>query len=201
MPAVPARQATLTEPLSMPRPSRRGALPTAALPALLLLAPLAGCGGDDKQPQFAPACPQAGIVRDAADLSRYGSGGRDLTDLVLDGRVTGVRGSCAPGDTKDTVKTTLQVVIELTRGPAARGRAAEAGYFVAVVDGERILDKRTFNLRAEFPANTDRIRLSGDEVELTLPVSATKTAAAYRVLVGFQLQPAELALNRQRGPR
>lgn len=191
---------------AIPRPVRPGALLRPLFPALLPMSGLlmsgllAGCGGDSG-PRFAPACPQAGIVRDAADISRYSGGGRDLTDLVLDGRVTNVRGSCTPGDAKDTVKTTLQVGIELTRGPAARGRATEVGYFVAVLEGERILDKRTFNLRTEFPANTDRIRLSGDEVELTLPVTAAKTAAAYKVLVGFQLQPNELALNRQRGPR
>ena len=74
-------------------------------------------------------------------------------------------------------------------------------YFVAVLDGERILDKQVFALRAEFPANADRLRLAGDEVELRLPVTPTKTAAAYRIQVGFQLSPAELALNRQRGRR
>lgn len=198
MPVRDACQASRPQRREMPRtfPSR----PTIDLAVLLLPAALAGCG-DSSQARFAPACPQAGIVRDAADLSRYNGGGRDLTDLVLDGRITGVRGACSPGDAKDTTKTTMNVGMELTRGPAARTRAMEVSYFVAVVEGERILDKRVFTLRPEFPPNTDRIRLTGDDIELNLPTTAAKSAAAYRVLVGFQLQPSELAQNRQRGPR
>ena len=95
----------------------------------------------------------------------------------------------------------VQVGIELTRGPAAPGRRVEFAYFVAVLDGDAILDKQVFPLRAEFPANADRLRFAGDEVELRLPVRENKTAAAYRIEVGFQLTPEELAANRSRGRR
>ena len=170
--------------------------------ALLWLAPLlalAGCGGTSDE-KFAPACPQPSIPRDLNDLTRFRGAGRDLTDTVLDARITGLSGKCERNGT-DAVLTTVSVGIELTRGPAAASRTAELAYFVAVSEGERILDKRVFNLRAEFPSNTDRLRLSGDDVELRLPVSATKTAAAYRVSVGFQLTPAEIEVNRRRGRR
>ena len=167
----------------------------ALLPALFLPL-LAGCGGSTDA--FAPPCPAVAIVRDAADLQRYRGAGRDLTDAVLSGRITGINGSCKR-DGAETVVTTVQVGIELQRGPAAPGRQAGTSYFVAVLDGDRILDKQVFNLRAEFPANADRLRLSGDDVELRLPVTASKTAAAYRVQVGFQLTPAELEANRRRG--
>ena len=163
---------------------------------LALLVPvLAGCGGSDEA--FAPACPNVGLVRDAADLVRYRGAGRDLTDLVLNGRLTGVGGSCKR-DGSSTVVTTVQVGIELQRGPAAPGRQAQIAYFVAVLDGDRIMDKQVFQLGAEFPANADRLRLSGDAVELRLPVKPDKTAAAYRVQIGFQLTPLELEVNRRR---
>jgi len=160
---------------------------------------LAGCGSGTED-AFAPACPGAAIVRDAADLSRYRGAGRDLTDTVVEGRITGINGNCKR-DGADTVVTTVQVGIELMRGPAAPGRRAELAYFVAVLDGDRILDKQVFPLRAEFPANADRLRLTGDDVELRLQVKPDKTAAAYRIQVGFQLTPEELERNRQRGRR
>ena len=165
------------------------------LPALLLLA---GCGaaGDG----FPPACPGAAIVRDAADLTRYRGAGRDLTDAVLDARITGLGGSCR-ADGAGFVSTTVSVGVELTRGPAAPGRQAELSYFVAVLDGERILDKQVFGLRAEFPPNNNRLRLTGDDVELRLPVTGTKGADAYRIQVGFQLTALELDVNRRRGQR
>ena len=161
----------------------------------LLMPVLAGCGGSDEA--FAPACPNVGLVRDAADLVRYRGAGRDLTDLVLNGRLTGVGGSCKR-DGSSTVVTTVQVGIELQRGPAAPGRQAQIAYFVAVLDGDRIMDKQVFQLGAEFPANADRLRLSGDAVELRLPVKPDKTAAAYRIQIGFQLTPLELEVNRRR---
>ena len=167
-----------------------------AMTLLALLVPvLAGCGGSEEA--FAPACPNVGLVRDAADLVRYRGTGRDLTDLVLNGRLTGVGGSCKR-DGSSTVVTTVQVGMELQRGPAAPGRQAQLAYFVAVLDGDRILDKQVFRLRAEFPANADRLRLSGDDVELRLPVKPDKTAAAYRIQIGFQLTPLELEVNRRR---
>lgn len=169
-----------------------------SLPALLPALLLAGCGaGGDN---FAPPCPGAAIVRDAADITRYRGAGRDLTDAVLDGRITGLGGSCK-ADGEGFVSTTVSVGMELTRGPAAPGRQAEVSYFVAVLDGERILDKQVFNLRAEFPPNNDRLRLTGDSVELRLPVRPGKGADAYRIQVGFQLTPLELDVNRRRGSR
>ena len=177
-------------------------MPAPRLSPWLRAAPLlalAGCGAatDDA---FAPACPGAAIVRDAADLSRYRGAGRDLTDAVLEGRIAGLAGRCSR-DGADTVVATVQVAIDLSRGPAAPGRLAEVSYFVAVLDGDRILDKEVYALRAEFPANADRLSLTGGDVTLRFPVRDDKTAAAYRIQVGFQLSPEELDRNRQRGRR
>lgn len=169
-----------------------------ACTALATLAPLllAACGnGDDDA--FAPPCPSSAILRDAADLQRYRGSGRDLTDRVLIGRITGLKGACKR-DGAGVVDTTVSVGLELTRGPAAPGRRADVAYFVAVTDGDRILDRQVFPLRAEFPPNTDRLSLIGDEVDLRLPVSAKKTAAAYKIWVGFVLTPIEAEANRPR---
>ena len=175
----------------MPRLSALIVLPGMALG-------LAACASTADK--FAPPCPQAGILRDAADLTRYAGPGRDLTDLALAGRITGLNGKCSRGE-RNVTNVTVSVGLELSRGPAARDRVAELSYFVAVAEGERILDKRVFPLRAEFPANTDKVSLGGDDVELVLPTPPEKSAAAYRVLVGFQLTPQELEQNRQRGTR
>jgi hypothetical protein len=169
-----------------------------------LLAGLAGCGGGDLN-AFPPACPRAAILGDAADLTRYrpdhaGQGGQDLTDMVFDGRITGVSGKCARGG-EDTLEVTATVNIELMRGPAMVGRVGEVPFFVAVAEGQRLLEKQVFRLKAEFPANTDRLRLTSETVNLTLPLERGKSGAAYDLLVGFQLSPDELALNRRRGPR
>ena len=163
--------------------------------AILALPLLAGCTGDEDA--FAPPCPSTAILRDAADLSRYRGSGRDLTDRVLVGRITGLKGACKR-DGAGIVDTTVSVGLELTRGPAAPGRQADVAYFVAVTEGERILDRQVFPLHAEFPPNTDRLSLAGNEVDLRLPVSANKSAAGYKVWVGFVLTPIEAQASRTR---
>lgn len=168
--------------------------PVRSLAALAALAPvLAGCGaGNDS---FAPACPERAILRDAADLARYRGAGRDITDQVLVGRITGLQGSCKR-DGNAIVDTSISVGLTLTRGPAATARTADVAYFVAVTEGDRILDRRTFNLRAEFASNTERLNLVGDEVSLRLPVTANKSAAAYKIWIGFVLNPMEAQATR-----
>ncbi|WP_337876572.1 hypothetical protein [Elioraea sp.] len=150
-----------------------------------------------------PDCPAAVALADAADLRRYRApGSQDLTDLIVNARITGLAGRCAFADRRRSVEVTLTLAMEAMRGPAARERSISIPYFVAVTDAQdRILDKAVYTVVAEFPANRSRLRLSGEEVTLTLPVSAERPASAYTVIVGFQLTEAELALNRRLAAR
>lgn len=182
-----------------PRMALRQAIRAAArLACLAVVLAAAACAAPTDR--FPPVCPSPSILTDAADLTRYRPTGRDVTDLVLQARLTRIGGSCTRAG-PDHLKTTVQVEMQLTRGPAANGRTADLAYFVAVTEGDRILTRQTFPVRAQFPANTDRIRLTGDELEFTLPISAQKSGAAYQIRIGFILTPAELQQNRLGAPR
>ncbi len=170
----------------------------ALLTALLPL--LADCG--PARNQFAPPCPSAVILGDAANLDLYrpsSTGGRDLTDLVLHARVVGVQGSCQEGDRKNQLAVKVNVGVELTRGPAMPGREADVPVFVAVTEGDTILDKRVYLMHVVFPSNIERVTLTPGDVNLLLPVTGSKTGAAYTIVAGFQLTPDQLSQSR-RGP-
>ena len=169
-----------------------------AAPLALLAALLAGCG--DGTMKFAPACPQISLLAEGADLTRFAGDGRDVVDRVLEARLTGVEGACRAGR-NNAVVTTLKVQAELRRGPAAQGRRLQVPYFVAVLDGDRIVDRQDFALDASFPANVDTMRLAGDELELRFPGAAERGAARFRVLVSLQLTEQELAFNRRAAAR
>ena len=120
--------------------------------------------------------------------------------MVIDGRITGLGGKCLLDDSKH-LRTELSVNLDLTRGPAAKSGTQDVAYFVSVSQGDTILDKKIFRLAASFPGNTDRARLTTDEIDLVLPIDDKTQGNAYSILVGFQLTPDELAFNRRRGPR
>jgi hypothetical protein len=179
----------------MPLPARSTAL-------LAALVGLAGCGffgsgSDDKLP---PICPSLRLLPDAADVTRYRSSARDLTEIVADARISAVPAQCAR-DSTNVVKTTLQVRVSITRGPAATTRQAAFGYVVTVLDGEQIVDQQDYSVQATFPSNVDRLDVTGDQIRLLFPVSAQKPASAYKIYVALRLTPEELEDNRRRSPR
>lgn len=173
-------------------------LHAAVVAALLPL--LAECG--PTRNQFAPVCPTPAILGDAASLNIYRSSAttgpaRDLTDLVVSARIVQVSGTCQPGDRKDRLAVAVNAAITLSRGPALPGNDVTVPVFVAVAEGNTILDKHTYLMHATFPSNVDRITLTPGELDLSLPISATKSGAAYSILAGFQLTPEQLRQSHQ----
>jgi hypothetical protein len=160
--------------------------------AMLLPVLAVGCTAPDK---FAPPCPTLVLLKEGADLKRFNGAGRDVTDLAIDGRITKVDASCSRGDRR-TVRANVSVGMEIARGPNGP-RNVEVPYFVAVAEGDRILDRQEFAVRGTFPPNVDRTGVMGQDVVLNLPITETKNATAYRIFVSFALTPDELATNRR----
>ena len=92
------------------------------------------------------------------------------------------------------------MAFEITRGPTAADRGFALPYFVAFTDSGRILDEADYTIAGVFAPNTATTRLSGAPVNLLIPITKQKSAAAYQVYVGFRLSPDELAINRRLGP-
>lgn len=109
-----------------------------------------------------------------------------------------VGASCKPGR-RNTVVATLKVQTEITRGPAATTRAAQLPYFIAVLADGQIIERREFVLGTSFAANVDALQVTGDEIELRFPITAQRSAAAYKIYVSLVLTPEELAYNRRPG--
>lgn len=165
-----------------------------AIPAVVLAGLLASCGPN--RDEFPPVCPNPVLPALTGDVSAYrpGATGGHLTDLLYSGRMMGIQGQCKlDSDSKNKLDTTVQFAIELTRGPALPGRQVDVPVYLALTEGDQILDKRVIVLRGVFPSNVDRINITTGELEMKLPISATKSGAAYTVLAGFQLTPEELA--------
>ncbi len=170
------------------------------LPLTLLTFGLAGCGPDKNE--FAPPCPESSVARGLGDFTRYRAGGSDLTDMVMQGRLSRPSGKCEWGDKKALkVDVTANLRAEFSRGPAMPAAIIEVPVFLAVTDGKAVLDKTVFTVPVSFPANVDRVVLTSPDVRLALPTTVDKSPAAFTIVAGFQLTPEELAANRHRDAR
>ena len=163
---------------------------------LSFLAPLLVAACAPGRAQFAPICPVPGLVKPLAELVRYRGGSRDVRDLEVRARIADIAGTCKPGQA-DTVRATVKVVADVFRGPALTGDEYRLPAFVAVTEGGDIRDKTLFWLPVEFPRGRDSVRVSSAEIELELPVSQSRTAAAYGIVAGFQLTPEEVEAFRR----
>lgn len=173
----------------------------AMVPALAL----SGCGPGDvfgtPRDAFAPLCPNPQLIPQLADLTRYaGPGpGHDITDLIVQARVTAVDGSCRPGARRDQLDTSVRISIAVQRGPAMQGRDAELPVFLAITRGEDIQDKQMLPVHVSFPPNVEQVTMTSPPITLKLPVGQKLTGASYTLIAGFQLTPDELSANRQAG--
>ncbi|MBN8874907.1 MAG: hypothetical protein J0H67_18875 [Rhodospirillales bacterium] len=161
--------------------------------------PLAGCGPE--KGDFAPPCPTPVFEQSLADLTRYrpGTDGRDLTDVALIGRMKAVSGECRLANKKGgDLLVAVKIGVDVTRGPALPTSSADLPLFVAVTEGDQILDKQVFNMHVEFPSNVQSLQAVGGPIDMTLPVTPSKSGAAYQLRIGFQLTPDELAANQHR---
>ncbi len=170
------------------------------LAAFAGLAALAGCGPDDPN-AFAPECVPVGILAEAADATSYDGPSHDLATLVTQASVAGINGSCSDADHGHALHTSASVVITVMRGPAAMSRHVSIPYFVALLHGSEIVQKHALSIEADFPPNVDRLALKSEPLVLDLPISRRMSSDAYRLEVGLQLTPQQLAYNREHMPQ
>ena len=180
--------------------SKPGVAHLPRLAGLLALVALSSCGPDNPN-AFAPECVPVGILADAADLSTYSGPSRDLATMVTHASIAAIGGTCSNAENGHALQTSINVTIGVQRGPAASYRTVSLPYFVALLHGDRIVEKHDLSIEATFPPNADRLALKSDPLELELPITRRMSSDSYRLEVGFQLSPEQLAYNRAHMPR
>ncbi|HJS31798.1 MAG TPA: hypothetical protein VJ924_07385 [Alphaproteobacteria bacterium] len=164
--------------------------------ALMGASVLAACGS--REPP--PPCPTAVIVTDLASVTRFRDGpGRDVLDIRSQGEIFDVLVQCDYNRSGATVD--LQVAIRAARGPADTERRTEFAYFVAIESPDgAIVAKEQFTATYEFRDNRTTVG-SVEELVPVIPGATRQTGARYRLLIGFQLTPEEIAWNQRQRPR
>jgi len=167
---------------------------------LILAGLVAACGSSSTQTVLAP-CPRVTILADGADVTRFRPGAPpDLAAMVVDGRMAGVGVTCdyVRGG---GVEVKIAAIMDVERGPAARGNRAQLPWFLAVTSGDdsQLVERKDAMLSVNFEGNQTRARVTTAPETIIFP--AGRNPAEYRVRISFALTSEELDRNRRRGPR
>ncbi len=170
--------------------------PPRALAALFCLV-ATGCGlfgGDD----YVPPCPRAVVLADAQSVTGFRPGpGRDLTDILHEGAITGLTSGCEYDD-DGFVDFDIDIGFELAIGPASPDGVGHWEYFVVVVDpDQQRVAKRTFTIDLQFEQAVFRTELV-EPVTQRIVYAPWPDARGYQIFVGFQLTREQLDYLRGR---
>lgn len=149
-----------------------------------------------------PACPRVAVLKDADKITKFAPGpGRDLTDILLQAEIVSFVGDCAyEGDAPNytSVRMTIRIGVEITRGPSNRNRDVDLKYFVRIPqfypspEGNAVM-----SIKTSFPPNRDTIQYPDEPIDLVIPLHSGRVGRDYEVFLGFVLTPDELQYNRQ----
>lgn len=142
------------------------------------------------------SCPETGLMQDAQELPVfYGDSGR-AEDLAVTGILGGIRGGCN-FDTPGQAEMELQIHFGARKGPKGVAlRKQVLPYFIAILGpDETILQRAAFSTKVDFD-NKETVT-TVEEHDLKVPVPSREAAGSYKVVVGFQLTPEQLAYIRE----
>lgn len=144
-------------------------------------------------------CPQVVYLRDLSVASDYARSEPAPENLVSSARIQSLEGSCSYGEEGLNVDFTL--TMQAVKGPRLGGQEVSFPFFVAIVKpDDSILAKDVMTASFAFKEG-EKTALLAQPLHIFIPLGETETANDYRVLSGFQLSEAELALARAAGVR
>lgn len=152
---------------------------------------LTGCASE----QPPDPCPPAGLVNGLARISAFApEQSEDPDHRLYSAYLAGLNATCEHG--RRGVSMTVEFLVLAERGPANTEGIARPHFFVAVTGPQgRIVAKETFELALPFEGSKRRV-VQHEKIEPYLPGRQVR-ASDYRVLVGFQLSPAQKSYNRR----
>ena len=133
------------------------------------------------------------MLSQASHLTRSAAGqngaNNDVAAMILDARVTGVAGVCKSIG-KRRALLTFRIGFAATSGPKATAPKATLTYFIALTQGDAIIDKKLYPVRFDFKNGADQAVATTTPIRIRLP--NVPRSGAQQILVGFQKSPNEM---------
>lgn len=179
-------------------------LPAASLACLLSLA---ACGGGqppaDKTAAngAAPAtgiapdptgfCPQVAVLQQTQTVTLFLPNRSDVAAQISTAQITGLSGACAYKKEHNALDMKFTVNFLANNGPANNSEPITLPWFVAITNGNQIIDKREYQITLSFKGNFSTTAATSKPVEVELP--AVPASAKLEILTGFEMTQDQLA--------
>lgn len=143
-------------------------------------------------------CPFVKSLYDAARYVEFKDNREASANVGFSGEIQGISAGCQYKDDQP-IHVSMEVLFEMGKGPQAAGRQKTYRYWVAVTDRNRtVLAKETFELPVTFPEGADRVYVTENIGDITIPRAGLTTSGSnFEVLIGFEVTPQMAAFNRE----
>ena len=158
--------------------------------------------GDTQAPlpqlRNAGPCPYVKVLYDAGRYVEFKNGREASADVAYTGEIQSISAGCAYKDDQP-ISVQVEMLFELGKGPQAEGSSKTYKYWVAVTRrNQSIIEKAYFDLPVKFEPGQDRVYVTEDIGEITIPRAAVTTSGSnFEILIGFDVTPQMAAFNRE----
>ena len=161
-----------------------------------LITVLSACGSFSKNKSPVLSCPKVFLLQNANHMTVFLAGkSGDITDILANITLVSFKGECVFNKNRTEARFSLDVVFDISRGPANRTRFVKFRYFVAIPKFFPVPNgKKVFPINVKFQGNKTRVKLL-DQVLIKVPIAQNYKLEDYSIYIGIQLTQKQLDYN------
>ena len=162
---------------------------------LMALLALSGCNTDKVS-----NCPVGVILADASQVTIFRPGApQDLAGEAYRVALVDISTDCSINKKTGETKSSYRVNFRATRAPSAEAAHYTVPYFVAVTQGEDLIEKRILQVSFDFRAGDSVATFSESPDDFDIHVPNGHLPIEYEIMAGFQMTPAGIEYNKKMG--
>lgn len=167
------------------------------LAAAIAAASLSGCGSSGFSSAKPEDCPSASVIVPTSSLTTFKQGMQnDPKGELYRVGISGATTDCSLDEDNGITDSSLQISFRATRSEAGPEVTYKVPYYVAVAQGERILNKRDIWVSFTFPENETEATFSDEVGSTQITLENGKKPYDYQIIVGMQLTHDQLEYNK-----
>lgn len=162
---------------------------------LVALLVLAGCNTNKVN-----NCPVAVILADASQETIFRPGApQDLADEAYRVYLVGISTDCSINKKTGETDSSYRLNFRATRAPSADAAHYTVPYFVAITQGDRLIEKRILQVSVDFAPGNSVVTFSESPDDFDIHVENGHQPFEYEIMAGFQMTPAQVEYNKKMG--